>query len=65
MLGELLAQVVGEGDLADDLLFGDVDHQARPVVHLRAMLAHDLADRQLDQAFDRNVDRDPQVDAEP
>ena len=65
VLGELLAQVVGERDLGDDLLFGDVDHQARPVVHLRAVRAHDLADRQLDQAVDRDVDGDPQVDAEP
>ena len=57
VLGELLAQLVGERDLGDDLLLGDVDHQARPVVHLRAVRAHDVADRQLDQAFDRHVDR--------
>jgi len=65
VLGECPAQLVGERDLAQDLLLGDVDHQAGPVVHLRMVIAHDLADRQLDQAFHRDVDRDPQVDVEP
>ena len=37
---------------------------ARPFLELRPIGLHDVGDRDLDQRVDRNVDREPQIDAE-
>ena len=51
-------------EIGDDLLFGDVDDQARPFFEFAAVAFHDVGHRDLDQRVDRDVDREPQIDAE-
>ena len=59
-----LGHIVRQREVGDDLLFGDVDDQPRPMIDLRAVRAHDIRDRKLDQRVDRNVDGEAQIDAE-
>ena len=59
-----LAQLVGERQVGDDLLFRNVDDQSAPFVRVGTVGLDDVLDRNHDQRADRDVDRDTQVDAE-
>ena len=61
---ELRGELAGEREIGDDLLFGHVDDQARPFRRLGDVRLDDVVDRQFDQRVDRNVDGQPQIDAE-
>ncbi len=62
--GELVGELGREAEIGDDLLFHDVDDEARPFLEFRPVALHDVGDAELDQRVDRDVDRHPQVDAE-
>ena len=53
---QLPGHLVGELEIVDDLVFGDFEHEARPILCLRPAFAHHGRDRQLDQRRDRHVD---------
>ncbi len=55
---------VGEREIGDDLLLGDVDDEARPFFEFRPVGLHDVGYVELDQRIDRDVDGHPQIDAE-
>jgi len=63
-MAQLFRQLARQRKLGDDLLFRDVDGEARPFLELAAVALHDVFNLHLDQRFDRNIDRGPQRDAE-
>ena len=63
-VAQLLRDLGRQRQIGDDLLFRHVDDQARPFFELGAIGLHDVGHRDLDQRFDRNIDREPQIDAE-
>ena len=63
-VAQLLCDLSRQRQIGDDLLFGNIDNEARPFLELAAIRLHDIFHRDLDQRLDRNIDRRPQRDAE-
>ena len=54
----LVGDVVGDLEVVDDLVLGDFEDEARPVLRLRPLLAQDCAIGSLTKRRDRHVDRE-------